>query len=151
MLFCDLILLTLAALQASECIAFAPPGAFRSPPRISCTRRYNWFENLFPELNDPEAGADRLKKFPEQYTATYDMSTEVVPSDGPDAKIVRSLLKQTQLEKRELQLVFDANQHGWNPQAFHQRVDGKGGAIVLANGNTFDGPIIVGEIGRAHV
>lgn len=142
--FCDLILLMIAARIASECIAFAPPGAFRSTPRISCTQRYNWFENLFPELNDPEAAADRLKKFPEQYTATYDMSTVVVPSDGPDAKIVRSLLKQTQLETRELQLVFDANQHGWSPHEFHKQVDGKGAAIVLANGNTFDGPIIVG-------
>jgi hypothetical protein len=50
---------------------------------------------------------------------------------SPEA-IVRPLLKQTQLEKRKLQTVYNAKKDGWNARAFHQRVDGKGASVVLA-------------------
>ncbi|KAL7524675.1 hypothetical protein ACHAWF_001044 [Thalassiosira exigua] len=50
---------------------------------------------------------------------------------GP-AAIVRPLLKQTQLEKRKLQVVYDAKRDGWNARAFHSKVDGKGASVVLA-------------------
>jgi hypothetical protein len=127
------------------CLAFvSAPTLSHHRLRFSSTRRYNWFDELFPQLNDPDSEADRLKFFPEQYSATYDLSSVVVPSDGPDAKLVRPLLKQTLLEQRPLQLAYDANRQGWNPRAFHQCVDGKGGAFVLATGQTFDGPITVG-------
>lgn len=45
---------------------------------------------------------------------------------------VRPLLKQTQLENRKLQVVYDANKHGYNGRAFHEKVDGKGASVVLA-------------------
>jgi hypothetical protein len=75
----------------------------------------------------------RQMQYPEQYPATYEMNTDVVEEDENDeiAKLVRPLLKNTQLQNRPLQLVYDANKHGWNAAAFHERVDGKGAAIVL--------------------
>lgn len=45
---------------------------------------------------------------------------------------MRPLLKQTMLESRPLQKVFDAELHGWDPRSFHERVDGKGAAVVIA-------------------
>lgn len=45
---------------------------------------------------------------------------------------VRPVLKQTQLENRKLQVVYDANKDGYNAQVFHKKVDGKGAAVVLA-------------------
>lgn len=50
----------------------------------------------------------------------------------PEALLARPLLKNTQLQSRPLQLVFDAQTNGWNPASFHQAVDGKGAAIVIA-------------------
>mmetsp|Transcript_387 Transcript_387/g.1348 ORF Transcript_387/g.1348 Transcript_387/m.1348 type:complete len:337 (+) Transcript_387:70-1080(+) len=52
--------------------------------------------------------------------------------DGAMAKLVRPLLAKTQLEKRGLQLAYDASTHGWNADAFHQCVDGRGPAVVVA-------------------
>ena len=52
--------------------------------------------------------------------------------DGAMAKLVRPLLAKTQLETRELQLAYDADTHGWNANAFHQCVDGRGPAVVVA-------------------
>mmetsp|Transcript_5804 Transcript_5804/g.8652 ORF Transcript_5804/g.8652 Transcript_5804/m.8652 type:complete len:273 (-) Transcript_5804:140-958(-) len=67
---------------------------------------------------------------PEGKPATYDL----LPSEfgfGPE-KIVRPLLKQTQLETRKLQVVYDAKKDGWDGRAFHSKVDGKGASVVLA-------------------
>lgn len=71
--------------------------------------------------------------FPEQYPATYERNTYRTWRDYlvPPAAMVRPLLKQTQLETRPLQVVYDANRQGWNVRAFHQAVDGKGAAIIL--------------------
>lgn len=99
---------------------------------VSATKLHGWFDSLFPQLNDQDAEQDRIKRFPEQYPATYEFSDVQVDSDGVEAALVRPLLKQTMLEGRALQLVYDAKKHGWNPKSFHQRVDGKGAAIVLA-------------------
>jgi hypothetical protein len=49
-----------------------------------------------------------------------------------DAAFVRPLLKQTQLEKRKLQVAYDANRHGYDARVFHSKVDGKGASVVLA-------------------
>ena len=49
-----------------------------------------------------------------------------------EAQLIRPVLKQTMLKSRPLQLVYDANLYGWDAHSFHQRVDGKGGAIVVA-------------------
>jgi TLD len=108
------------------------------------TRKNGWFDNLFPQLNDAEAEKARREKFPEQYPATYEMSNFKVPTDGSDAALLRPLLKQTQLEERPLEIVYDASKHGWTPQSFHSRVDGKGCALVVATGKTNEGYITVG-------
>jgi hypothetical protein len=99
------------------------------------TQRHGWFDldNLFPQLNDEEAGEDRKRRFPEQYPATYAMGNAQVPSDTTEeAAMLRLLLKQTQLETRPIELAYDASKHGWSAQSFHKQLDGKGGAIVLA-------------------
>jgi hypothetical protein len=70
--------------------------------------------------------------FPEKNAATYELSSVKLPLEFGDAAFVRPLLKQTQLEFRRLQVSYDANKHGYNAQTFHQKVDGKGAAIVLA-------------------
>lgn len=75
------------------------------------------------------------RTYPEGQPATYELNTDVVPFEFGDAALVRPLLKQTQLETRKLQVVYDANRHGYNPQSFHSKVDGKGAAVVLAKVN----------------
>lgn len=79
--------------------------------------------------------------FPEAQAATYEMSDVIMPFEFGEAGFVRPLLKQTQLEYRKLQVVFDANKNGYDAKVFHQKVDGKGAAIVLvkAGGQWFGG------------
>jgi hypothetical protein len=71
------------------------------------------------------------KIFPEQYPATYDLSSIPFLGDGKEARQARPLLKQTQLQNRNLDLVYDANKQGWRSDVFHKAVDGRGAAIVL--------------------
>mmetsp|Transcript_15910 Transcript_15910/g.36569 ORF Transcript_15910/g.36569 Transcript_15910/m.36569 type:complete len:264 (+) Transcript_15910:135-926(+) len=105
--------------------------------RIVFTRRtrqstlYGWLDNFLPKADNNFSEKSRKAEFPEQYPATYERSNVLVDSDGPEAKIVRPLLKQTMMETRPLQVVYDSKQHGWTPRAFHERVDGKGAAVVL--------------------
>uniref|UniRef100_A0A7S2UA73 TLDc domain-containing protein n=1 Tax=Attheya septentrionalis TaxID=420275 RepID=A0A7S2UA73_9STRA len=100
------------------------------------TRRSGWLDNFLPKVDNENADADRRRDFPEQYPATYELLTEpvvgVVKGDNKEASIVRPLLKQTQLEQRSLELVYDARRDGWTAASFHKKVDGKGAAIVLA-------------------
>jgi hypothetical protein len=125
-------------------VAFSPTSDNFVTHASFSTRKSGWFDYLFPQLNDVEADEDRKTKFPEQYPATYEMSNRKVPTDGPDAALLRPLLKQTQLEERPLELVYDASKNGWNPQSFHSLVDGKGCALVVATGNTSKGRMTVG-------
>ena len=69
--------------------------------------------------------------YPEQKPATYELLNEG-PLEFGDAAFVRPLLKQTQLEYRNLRVAYDANKDGYNAKAFHGKVDGQGAAIVLA-------------------
>ena len=48
------------------------------------------------------------------------------------ASIVRPLLKQTRLQNRKLQVVYDAKKDGWDARAFHSKVDARGASVVLA-------------------
>jgi hypothetical protein len=84
---------------------------------------------------------DREREFPEQYPATYELQPVRNWMEVGDARLVRPLLKNTQLESRPLQVSYDAKRQGWNPQAFHRAVDGKGAAVVLckARGRWFGG------------
>jgi hypothetical protein len=125
-------------------VAFSSPSDNFVTHASFSTSKSGWFDNLFPQLNDAEADEERKSKFPEQYPATYEMSNFKVPTDGPDAALLRPLLKQTQLEGRPLELVYDASKNGWNPQSFHSRVDGRGCSLVVATGNTSKCRIIVG-------
>lgn len=100
----------------------------------SVVQLQGWFDNLFPApiSDSSSAGNDRRLQYPEQYPAIYDLSDIKVSSDDADARLVRPLLKQTQLESRRLRVAYNARSQGWNPQAFHRAVDGQGAAIVLA-------------------
>mmetsp|Transcript_16447 Transcript_16447/g.30561 ORF Transcript_16447/g.30561 Transcript_16447/m.30561 type:complete len:185 (-) Transcript_16447:601-1155(-) len=55
---------------------------------------------------------------------------------------LRPLLKNTNLEFRSLKLTYSANRDGWNPVAFHKKVDKKGGGLVVCT--TTDGLICGG-------
>ena len=105
-----------------------------SQQQKSAVQLQGWFDNLLPApiSDSSSAGSDRQLQYPEQYPATYDLSDIKVSSDDADAKLVRPLLKQTQLEFRRLRVAYNARSQGWNPQAFHRAVDGQGAAIVLA-------------------
>ena len=101
---------------------------------VSTTRRNGWLENFF-EPPKSSSSSSREIQYPEQYPATYELNTEIVEEDNelPAVyKLVRPLLRNTQLQSRPLQLVFDANKDGWDPASFHSKVDGKGAAVVIA-------------------
>jgi hypothetical protein len=55
---------------------------------------------------------------------------------------VRGLLKNTNLEFRQLKLTYSGNRDGWNPVKFHQKVDKLGGGLVVAT--TQDGLVCGG-------
>lgn len=75
--------------------------------------------------------SNNIVSYPEGQAATYEMNDQVVPFEFGDAALVRPLLKQSQLESRALQVVYDANRDGYDPLVFHKKVDGKGAAVVL--------------------
>ena len=127
----------------------------RSPYRPIITtssatiRRYGWLENFFEPPKSPSSSSpSREIQYPEQYPATYELNTDTVDDDGdnndPSILLVRPLLKNTQLQSRSLQVVYDANKDGWNPTAFHAKVDGNGAAIVVARTATKRGTICGG-------
>jgi hypothetical protein len=112
-------------------------------PRIIMIARFGWLQDYFepPKKSSSSSSSpqSRQVQYPEQYPATYECNKDVVAEDNDDSDddaeiklLVRPLLKNTQLQNRPLQLVYNAEHHGWNAAAFHQRVDGKGAAIVLA-------------------
>ena len=100
---------------------------------IRTTRCFGWLENFFePEKTSSSSSSSstnsRQIQYPEQYPATYELNDEEIEEDIsiPDAKLIRPLLKNTQLQSRPIQIVYDAEQDGWNPTVFHNAVDGKG-------------------------
>jgi len=96
------------------------------------THLHGWLDNFLPAPIEADDSRRRLE-FPEQYPATYEMNDVAISSDkSKEAKLIRPLLKQTMLEERPMKIVFDAALHGWNARAFHQRVDGKGAAVVIS-------------------
>jgi len=112
------------------------------------TIHYGFWKNFFepPESSSSSSSSSssRQIRYPEQYPATYERNEITLEEDEvlPEAKLVRQLLKNTQLESRELQLVYDANLQGWDSRTFHAAVDGKGAAIVVIK--TSDGRICGG-------
>ena len=102
-----------------------------TPSSTQKTKLHGWLDNFLPKVDNDDS--DRRRDYPEQYPATYQLSTVDIKSDKVEAaKLVRPLLKQTMLEERPLVVAYDAQRHGWNPQAFHKQLNGKGAAIVVA-------------------
>ncbi|PXF41436.1 hypothetical protein BWQ96_08817 [Gracilariopsis chorda] len=71
-------------------------------------------------------------RFPELYPATLDEFAELLPEDVDEVRLFRPLLARTQLQKRPLQLLYDANRDGWSSEAFHERLNRKGASVVFA-------------------
>lgn len=92
-------------------------------------------KSVIPSLsasNNQDGNAVGSVSYPEGQPATYEMLSDVVPFEFGEAAFVRPLLKQTQLETRKLQVVYDANRDGYDARVFHSKVDGKGASVVLA-------------------
>ena len=84
-------------------------------------------------VNDPApAGLTRMSRedWPDQWPPTTELAE---PLEGDEGEIVRlrPLLRQTQLEKQPLALVYDAQADGWSAATFHERVDGMGAAVLV--------------------
>ena len=115
-----------------------PPPPSPSPPRRD---RGGGLGAFLAGMFAPEDGAAAA---PAAASADYRASEldqeatmrQAVPlaADAGDAdkQLLRPLLASTWLEARPLALAYDANEHGWDARAFHDRVDGRGPAIVLA-------------------
>lgn len=120
-----------AASLALGVSSFTSSGIHSSQRTIStpCTIRQETKQYIFGSVKK-SAVKEEERTYPESKQATYDLQ----PGEfglGPEA-IVRPLLKQTQLEKRKLKVIYNAKKDGWDAQKFHQKVDGKGASVVLA-------------------
>eukprot|EP01038_Epipyxis_sp_PR26KG_P005559 gene5559-7681_t len=77
---------------------------------------------------------------PENYPCKKDEWADLLPQDktsnDPDLMLIRQLLAGTNLQVRPLQLVFSAQKDGWYSTSFHNKVDKKGPAVVLAKSTT---------------
>lgn len=71
-------------------------------------------------------------RFPELYPATLDEFADILPCDSPEVATFRPLLARTQLQSREVQLLYDANRDGYSSEVFHEKVNRKGACVVLA-------------------
>lgn len=69
--------------------------------------------------------------------AVVDEWADPVATDDSDMKLLRPLLKNTNLEFRGLKLTYSANYDGWSNIAFHKKVDKLGGGLVVCT--TTDG------------
>jgi hypothetical protein len=81
---------------------------------------------------------------PENYPCIKDEYAEPLESDSDsaDKTLIRQLLKNTNLETRDLQLIYDGDRDGWKAVKFHEKLDKKGPALVLArtaSGGVFGG------------
>ena len=85
--------------------------------------------NLFGPVIKRE-GVEEERTYPESKPATYEIGKGGI-AFAPEA-IVKPLLIQTQLEKRKLQVVYNAKRDGWDARNVHEKVDGKGASVVLA-------------------
>lgn len=108
----------------------------------------NLVGKLFPGfLDDPEpAGLKRMTKeeWPDQWPANCEEFLEPIENidDTNELRLVRKVLKQTQMEKMPLGIAYDAQTHGWNGRAFHTQLDGQGCGVLIAE--TEDGTVFGG-------
>ncbi|CEM35929.1 unnamed protein product [Vitrella brassicaformis CCMP3155] len=131
----------LRAKPSDEDEPLGPPGI--APGRKVYEERDDWVTKAVKfvfgskALQDPEPlGFKRSGKeaFPEYYGVNLAEWADLLPEDqgNKDLTLIRPLLKQTRLEQRPMQLIYDASRHGWSCRSFHQRVDRKGPCVVLA-------------------
>lgn len=102
------------------------------------------FSVFFGKKEESPMGMKRIgrEKFPELYPAVIDEWAEPVATDEKDMVVLRSMLKNTNLEFRGLKLTYSANRDGWNPISFHKKVDKLGGGLVVCT--TSDGLVCGG-------
>ena len=92
----------------------------------SCANKLTLYNIIFHSM--ARFGQDR---FPEQYPAVLDQWADPLEGDDAEMATLRPLLKNTNMETRNIRLTYDANRDGWDPTIFHSKVDKQGGAIVL--------------------
>jgi len=108
----------------------------------------NLVGKLFPgALDDPEpAGLKRMTKeeWPDQWPANCEEFLEPIGGvdDTRELRLVRRVLKQTQMETKKLGIAYDAETHGWNGSSFHTQLDGQGCGLLIAE--TTDGVVFGG-------
>jgi len=82
---------------------------------------HGWLDGFLPKPlldddNNDKADTKRRLRYPEQYPATYELLETTIDSNNqfssPDVRLVRPLLKVTQLEHRSLEVAYDAVIHG---------------------------------------
>jgi hypothetical protein len=103
-----------------------------------------FFSKLLPTPEDMGLTRFDVSTRPENYPCVKDEFASLLDSDSesPDKTLVRQLLKNTNLETRDLKLIYDANEDGWKAIKFHEKLDKKGPALVLArtkSGGIFGG------------
>ena len=129
----------------------APPEPEKKDDRDVAEKLFGFF---FGEVEAAPMGLTRMNvdTQPDQYTAeTSGNRNEPVAGDDADLKAwVRPVLLQTMLAKLPMYEVYDSNQDGWTPRAFHDAVDRRGPGVVLAtstDGQKFGGYNSKGWVG----
>jgi TLD len=119
-----------------------PDKARRGPADNDFISRF--FSKILPTPED--VGLTRFDRStrPENYPCIKDEFADMLDSDQgcPDKMLIRQLLKNTNLETRDLQLIYDASEDGWRAVKFHEKLDKKGPSVVLArtsSGGIFGG------------
>ena len=108
----------------------------------------NLVGKLFPGmLEDPEpAGLKRMtrEEWPDQWPANCEAFLEPMSDidDTRELRLVRRVLKQTQMESKRLGIAYDAETHGWSGSSFHTQLDGQGCGLLIAE--TTDGVVFGG-------
>lgn len=124
------------------------PQAKTPSPQAAAAEEPDLVEKIFSVFfGKPEDSPLGLKRFgqsdfPEQYPATIDTWADPLEGDDKDVALLRPLLKNTNLERRKLKLVYDANRNGWKPTSFHNAVDKKGPSLVVLT--TTSGQVVGG-------
>lgn len=111
----------------------AEPGkAKRGPADNDFISRF--FSKILPTPED--VGLTRFDRStrPENYPCVKDEFAPLLDSDSAcaDISLIRQLLKNTNLETRALQMIYNADVDGWKAAKFHEKLDKKGPALVLA-------------------
>lgn len=103
------------------------------------SKLFGW---LLPTPADVGLSRYNRESRPENFPCIKNEFASPLSSDTPDMAIVRPVLAKTNLEFRELQLAYSANLDGWKATVFHEKIDKKGPAVVLArskSGGLFGG------------